>query len=88
MREEKGSTAEVDYVDVRNGHVLPIEVKAGGKGGMKSLWLMMREKHLDYAIRTSFENFGQLEYTDEQSAGAVRHVDIYPLYALSQVNNG
>lgn len=88
VREEKGSTAEVDYVDVRNGHVLPIEVKAGGKGGMKSLWLMMREKHLDYAIRTSLENFGQLEYTDEQSAGAVRHVDIYPLYALSQVNNG
>lgn len=88
MREEKGSTAEVDYVDVCNGHVLPIEVKAGGKGGMKSLWLMMREKHLNYAIRTSLENFGQLEYTDEQSAGAVRHVDIYPLYALSQVNNG
>lgn len=84
-REERGSTAEVDYVDVRNGHVLPIEVKAAGKGGMKSLWLMMREKHLDYAIRTSLENFGQLEYTDAQSTGTVRHVDIYPLYALSQV---
>ncbi len=86
VREEKGSMAEVDYVDVRNGHVLPIEVKAGGKGGMKSLWLMMREKHLDYAIRTSLENFGQLEYTDEQAASAVRHVDICPLYALSQID--
>ena len=87
MREERGSTAEVDYVDVRNGRVLPIEVKAGGKGGMKSLWLMMREKHLDYAIRTSLENFGQLEYTDEQDKSAVRHVDIYPLYALSQTGD-
>lgn len=85
VREERGSTAEVDYVDVRNGYVLPVEVKAGGKGGMKSLWLMMREKHLDYAIRTSLENFGQLEYTDEQDNGAARHVDIYPLYALSQI---
>ncbi len=84
-REERGSTAEVDYVDVRKGHVLPIEVKAAGKGGMKSLWLMMREKHLDYALRISLENFGQLEYTDEQAADAVRHVEIYPLYALAQI---
>ena len=84
-REERGSTAEVDYEDVRNGHVLPIEVKAAGKGGMKSLWLMMREKHLDYALRISLENFGQLEYTDAQAADAVRHVEIYPLYALAQI---
>lgn len=42
-------------------------------------------KHLDYAIRTSLEHFGQLEYTEEQNNSAVRHVDIYPLYALSQI---
>lgn len=85
VREEKNSTAEVDYVDIYKEHVLPIEVKASGKGGMKSLWLMMQEKHLEHAIRTSLENFGQLEYIDKQDNGAVRHVDIYPLYALSQI---
>lgn len=36
-REEKNSNAEVDFLFVKKGIVVPVEVKAGIKGGMKSL---------------------------------------------------
>lgn len=79
------SIAEVDYVNVHNTRVLPIEIKAGIQGGMKSLWMFMREKHLTEAVRCSLENFGSFEYIDKEDGDAVRHVRICPLYALSQL---
>ena len=84
-RQSKSSLAEIDYLTVQNMHILPIEVKAGTQGGMKSLWIFMREKHLTEAVRCSLENFGSFEYIDKEDADAVRHVRILPLYALSQL---
>lgn len=83
VRLAKNSQAEIDYVETIDGLVLPIEIKSGMKGGMKSLWIFMREKKLTSAIRCSLENFGRLEYKDSEAAGMVRNVDIYPLYAIS-----
>jgi len=85
VRLEKNSQAEVDYIEPHNGRILPIEIKAGTQGGMKSLWNFMRTKHLQSAIRCSLENFGQLDYIDKESEDVLRHVDIYPLYTLSQL---
>lgn len=79
------SIAEVDYLTVQNMHILPIEVKAGTQGGMKSLWMFMREKHLTEAIRCSLENFGSFEYIDKEDNNAVRHVRIFPLYAIGDL---
>lgn len=84
-RMQKNSQAEVDYVDSLGGKVLPIEVKADTQGGMKSLWIMMREKQLSDAYRLSLENFGQLDYCDSEAGDAIRHVQICPLYAISQM---
>ena len=84
VRQAKNSTAEIDYLLSRDMKVLPFEVKAGVQGGMKSLWDFMREKKLDQAVRCSLENFGKFDYIDAEAEGAVRHVDVYPLYALSQ----
>lgn len=70
----RGAQAEVDYVIVKDTRVVPLEVKAGTTGSMKSMYLFMGEKHLIYGIRTSLENFGKLE-----------KVDIVPLYALSNL---
>lgn len=82
------SIAEIDYVDVFNLKVVPIEIKSGTQGGMKSLWMFMREKHLFEAVRCSLENFGEFEYVDNVASGEVRHVRVCPLYALSQVFSG
>lgn len=47
----------------------------------------MREKKLTNAIHSSLENFGAFDYEDHESGGAIRHVQICPLYALSQMES-
>jgi hypothetical protein len=84
LRKVRNSMAEVDYVTTHKLNVLPIEVKAGVQGGMKSLWTFMHEKHLLQAVRCSLENFGSLEYTDQET-GQVRNVIICPMYAVSMM---
>ena len=56
--------------------VVPLEVKAGTRGKMKSLRYFMEKKKISLAIRSSLENFSRLE--DDG-------VDIIPLYALSNI---
>ncbi len=85
-RLSKNSQAEIDYVlPSPQLTVLPVEVKAGSRGGMKSLWLFMREKRISEAIRCSLENFGEFTYTDNEDEQALRHVTVCPLYALSHL---
>lgn len=52
-REKKGSDAEVDYVVEVGSHVIPIEVKAGAKGRLKSLKKFMEEKKSILGLRIS-----------------------------------
>ena len=85
VRKAKNSLAEIDYLLSRDMKVLPLEVKAGVQGGMKSLWDFMRDKKLSQAIRCSLENFGKFDYIDPKADNAVRHVEIVPLYAISQM---
>ena len=84
-RQEKNSLAEIDYLGSQDGKVLPIEIKAGTKGGMKSLWFFMRAKNLVQAVRSSLENFGRFDYEDPLESGTIRKVTICPLYAISQM---
>ncbi len=78
MRAAKNSMAEVDYLLTHDMNIMPIEIKAGTRGGMKSLYYFMEEKHLSFAIRSSLENFG--EFTNDDCT-----IDIIPLYALSNL---
>ena len=84
VRLAKNSQAEIDYVEASDG-ILPIEIKAGMKGGMKSLWIFMRVKKLSSAVRCSLENFNRFEYIDKEASGEVRNVEICPLYAISNL---
>lgn len=79
------STAEVDYLQIKDMAVLPVEVKSSTQGGMKSLWTFMREKHLHEAVRCSLENFGEFKYSDLQDRSEIRHVRIVPLYAVGKI---
>jgi predicted AAA+ superfamily ATPase len=72
----KNASSEVDYILSRNMQIIPLEVKAGTSGKMKSLRYFMHKKQLSYAIRCSLENFARLE--DDG-------IDIIPLYALSNL---
>lgn len=85
VRMERNSVAEVDYVEAESGNVLPIEVKAGTQGGMKSLWMFLRQKRLSRAVRCSLENFGQIIRPDQENPDIEYHISICPLYAISQL---
>lgn len=51
VREQRTSNAEVDYVISRGDMILPIEVKAGRSGSLKSLFQFAHEKKTQLAIR-------------------------------------
>lgn len=78
-----GATSEVDYVMPYNLKVLPVEVKAGTSGKMKSLRLFMQKKNLTQAVRTSLENFGTIIYDD--SDGTQRTISIIPIFAIGRL---
>lgn len=46
-----GCTGEIDYLLELDGRILPVEVKSGAAGSMKSLHQFMQEKRLPLAIR-------------------------------------
>jgi predicted AAA+ superfamily ATPase len=52
-REKKSSMAEVDFITAVGSKIIPIEVKAGSTGQLKSLHLLMDEKSLDLGVRIS-----------------------------------
>ncbi|MBU4304084.1 MAG: AAA family ATPase [Candidatus Omnitrophica bacterium] len=54
-RDKKSSSAEVDYVVVVDSLILPVEVKAGKTGTLKSLKLFIEEKDVSFGIRFSQE---------------------------------
>ena len=51
MREKRNSAAEIDYVIQSGNQIIPIEVKAGKTGTLKSLQIYVTEKKLKKAIR-------------------------------------
>jgi uncharacterized protein len=48
---EGGRPGEIDYLVVVEGHIVPVELKSGAAGSMKSLHQFMFDKHLDLAVR-------------------------------------
>lgn len=52
-REKKGSSAEVDFVIQEGSWIIPVEVKAGTTGRLRSLHLFMEEKKSRIGIRIS-----------------------------------
>ncbi len=75
-REAKSSSAEVDYITQFRNRILPIEVKAGHKGAMKSLRILMSEKGLSLSVRTSEENLATMD-----------NIRIIPLYLIGELKN-
>lgn len=51
LREEKNSNAEIDYIIQHNQLIMPIEVKSGSTGSLKSLHQFMHIKKLSQAVR-------------------------------------
>ena len=55
MREARNSSAEVDYVIQMGGDIIPVEVKSGATGSLKSLNFFLNEKKRDFAVRFNMD---------------------------------
>ncbi|MCC6220940.1 MAG: ATP-binding protein [Deltaproteobacteria bacterium] len=51
LRGKKKGAAEVDFICSYKSKILPIEVKSGASGKMRSLWQLVYDKKIDSAIR-------------------------------------
>jgi predicted AAA+ superfamily ATPase len=80
-REAPSSSAEVDYVVQRGAEIIPVEVKAGTRGRMQSLYRFMTEKDASRGARTSLENFASIS---ANIGGKTRQVEVVPLYAIGR----
>jgi uncharacterized protein len=58
-RESKSSNAEVDYVITVGSRVVPVEVKSGDTGRMRSLTVFLGCKGSEYGIKVSALNFSR-----------------------------
>ena len=50
-REQKGATSEVDYLIIINDRLMPVEVKSGKTGALRSLHIFMDESRSEFALR-------------------------------------
>lgn len=71
-REAKSSHAEVDFIVVKNGEIIPVEVKSAGTGRMKSLYAFLQaHPSSQYGLKISDGSFSKQRCLVE-----------LPLYAL------
>jgi len=60
-REVKSSSAEVDYLIVRNGKIYPVEVKGGAAGSLRSLHLLLQKyPHIEQGYVLSTVPYGEI----------------------------
>lgn len=90
LREGKTANAELDYVISRGNWVIPVEVKSGKSGSLKSLHQFMHQKKLNLAVRfdlnpPSYQDVSHTIITAEGSAEVKFSLISLPLYAVEQL---
>ena len=50
-REARNAAAEIDYLMLQGQRVIPVEIKAGRTGSLRSLHQFLKEKRCDFALR-------------------------------------
>ena len=85
VREKKDSSAEVDYLFVYEGKLIPIEVKSGTAGKLKSLHLFMDMAPHIMAVRFYA---GEMNITEAISAAGKKYQLLnLPYYLVSQIEH-
>jgi uncharacterized protein len=82
-RDQQGAISEVDYIITRNNKVIPIEVKSGKSGTLKSLHSFMQESELSFAIRIYSGNL-QVDNIKTPSGKSFKLLSL-PFYLLNRI---
>ena len=90
LREGKSSNAEIDFVLQLGQSIVPVEVKAGKSGSLKSLLQFAYQKQLSTAIRfdLNLPTIQQVRHFIRQATNTVEvHFDLLslPLYMIEEV---
>jgi len=87
-RDEVGSNAEIDYVIQHGNRIIPIEVKAGATGSLKSLHVFMGLKKLPLAIRINSDYPSKTNVDVKDNLGkSVNYTFIsIPFYFVGQIH--
>lgn len=88
QREDKSSTSEVDYLISIGTRVIPVEVKAGKTGSLRSLHYFVHLKKLEYAVRINADlpSITQVD-TNIYSGERVQYqLMSIPFYLIGQLN--
>lgn len=85
-REVRNSVAEVDYLIAVGQRVVPVEVKAGATGSLRSLHQFLREKRSDFALRLNAKPPSLLQDSKKLPDGAAMSYCLLslPLYLAGQ----
>jgi predicted AAA+ superfamily ATPase len=87
QRMPSGSSAEIDYVIQYQDYVVPLEVKAGSTGSLKSLHLFMAEKKLNVAVRINADIPSQVkvDINTQINKSALYQLISLPFYLIGQI---
>jgi predicted AAA+ superfamily ATPase len=89
VRHEPGSDAEIDYIIQHSTRVVPIEVKAGSTGSLKSLHMFMKLKELKTALRiySGLPRTDDINVKDPQSGQNITYqLRSIPFYLISEIH--
>jgi predicted AAA+ superfamily ATPase len=88
MRASPGSSAEIDYILQHTNHVIPVEVKAGTTGSLKSLHYFMGHKGFKFAVRINSDYPSIVEVDVKNTLGeAVQYTLLsLPFYLVGQIH--
>lgn len=86
IREKRGANSEVDFVIPIRDQVVPVEVKAGSTGSLKSLHVFLREKRRHFALRFNMDRPSLLDTRTSLSTGSQTDFRLLslPVYLIGQ----
>lgn len=92
LREGRAANAEVDYVLARGTQIIPVEVKAGKSGSIKSIFQFAADKKVPLAIRFDLNPPSLQRISHKQNRPTIGSEDLnltllsLPLYMVGQIS--
>jgi predicted AAA+ superfamily ATPase len=88
MRMTPGTNSEIDYILQHKSHVIPIEVKAGTTGTLKSLHYFMGMKGFNFAVRINSDYPSLVNVAVKDTLGKAIQYKLLsiPFYLLGQIH--
>ena len=88
FRENRGSEAEIDYLIQHEASIIPIEVKSGATGSLKSLHQFMSERNFKTAVRINSDKPAIPNINIKTSTGSMAKYSLIsiPFYLTEEVD--